>query len=104
MEQNKEQKWYPVKISTHSPMWIISDVPGEVESDVIVGHDMLDSTCVGPEQAEYNAYLAASAPEWKKVATVMYEWFKGAYNNGGGPYIHGIMEQYEQLIQEENGL
>jgi len=99
MEQSKEQKWYPVE---YGGFWQIQNCE---EYD---GIDMLDADDVGEEQARENAILAASAPEWKKIADIMYKGYKSMIT--GNQWTEELVKevdiaikQYEQLIQEENG-
>ena len=60
MEQNKEQKWYP---NQHDEVWSIYDEKGK---------DQLWINAVGEEQAEKNAMLCASAPQWKEIVHINY--------------------------------
>lgn len=92
MEQNKEQKWYPVE---YSGFWRIQNCE---EYD---GIDMLNADDVGIGQAERNARLCASAPELLELVNDIGQWMGGYIHErptkDSTHPIHKLLERIEEI-------
>ena len=96
MEQNKEQKWYPVE---YSGFWEIQSTDKYDAGTT----NVLDAEVVGEEQARENAKLCASAPQMKELLEDMYLWMSeyiktsGQHNRNG---INYLINEYEKLKKQ----
>lgn len=96
MEQNKEQKWYPIEYSGYWEIRTFYDLSGMC--------NVLDAGQVGEEQARENAILAASAPQMKELLDDMYLWMSEYIKTSGQHNRNGIIYliyEYEKLCKKE---